>query len=193
MRPLRWFRRRHAVSRRFEPLSQVEGEPTAGAGPGAEDAGAGPGARPASGVGAEDADAVADLRARVAALHAALDRQSAYLLTVQRNLPKERDEARADERQRVLVAVRALRRLAADSTIDPATDSATASQAVDGFARVEAAVARLDSPWTAGRPVPALPTGAPASVARPQVADMSRDTVVRESRPSPGGAHAQPS
>jgi len=95
-----------------------------------------------------ESPAVADPRGRVAVLQAALDRQTADLRTAQRNLEKERDEARTDERQRVLVAVRALRRLADTTTASPVGD----------LARVEAVMARLDSPWTAGRPVPALPS-----------------------------------
>jgi hypothetical protein len=101
-----------------------------------------------------DADAssavVADLRAQVDSLQAAVDWQAAELLTAQRILEKEREEARADERFRVLVALRAMRRLAT---------AAPASQSVREFAaRMEVVVARLDSPWTAGRPVPPLPS-----------------------------------
>jgi hypothetical protein len=179
MRPFRQIRGRHAVQRRSGPVSQVEREPTpwahtaiADAGwaepsadgrfpdddtwssPAADsgsDAGADPGTA-ANDTGANDAganDTVAGLRARVAALQSALDQQTADLVTAQRDLEKERDEARADERQRVLVAVRALRRLAA---------TATTESAAREFARVEAVVALLDRPGAAGRPVPALPT-----------------------------------
>jgi hypothetical protein len=73
----------------------------------------------------------------------------------------DHEDIRADERQRVLVVLRAMQRRAAD---DPA-----AAPALRDFAlRTEAAVALLDSPRIAGRRVPPLPSARP-SVARPAV------------------------
>jgi hypothetical protein len=108
---------------------------------------------------------VADLRAQVDALQAALEGQAAELLAAQRTRGKEHDEIRADERLRVLVALRATWRRAMEDV-----DASPTLQEV--ALRMEAVVARLDSPWTAGRPVPPLPIDAlvPWDVPTPEAA-----------------------
>jgi len=98
-----------------------------------------------------DDRAVADLQVRVDALQADLDRQGAELLAARDALGEEHHEVRADERQRVLIALRAIRRQVADEPDAPPVLRELAL-------RMDAVVARLDPSWTSGRPVPPLPT-----------------------------------
>jgi hypothetical protein len=95
---------------------------------------------------AEDADlaqTVRLLRLHVRALEATLETPSADFGRPRGELVKERDEARADELQRVAVVVRAIPR---------STGSLTDPMTVDALARVEAAIRRLSSSWSFERP-----------------------------------------
>jgi hypothetical protein len=89
------------------------------------------------------AETVRLLRLHVRTLEATLEATSADFGTLRGVLVTERDEARADELQRVAVVVRAMPR-----STGPLTDP----MSVGGLARVEAAIRRLSSSWSFERP-----------------------------------------
>jgi hypothetical protein len=100
---------------------------------------------------ADDADlaqTVRLLRLHVRTLEATLETTSADFGKLRGEIVKERDEARADELQRVAVVVRAMPR-----STGPLTDPMT----VDALARVEAAIRRLGTSWSFERPPLAEP------------------------------------
>jgi hypothetical protein len=127
---------------------------------------------------AEDADltqTVRLLRLHVRTLEATLETTSADFGKLRGELVQERDDARADELQRVAVVVRAMPRSTGLLT-DPMT--------VDALARVEAAIRRLSTSWSFERP----PLAEPLPGALRETSHLPRAEREPEIEPSARGA-----